>query len=133
MRAWAEFFAPTTMDRQMKWKEVGQVNDLRMFELEQYLKGRTVENADGQLVAQTIGAARLTSTGYAAAWALTHYLAKYQREEFQRFLRDTSRLGPLASTGHVVPPGVIPEKRAVVQRTGSAKTWLSWSGVCCYI
>ncbi len=105
----AEFLAPTTMDRQMKWKEVGQVNDLRMFELEQYIQGRAVENADGQLVAQTIGAARLTSTGYAAAWALTHYLAKYQREEFHRFLRDTSRLGPLTSTGHIVPPGVIPE------------------------
>ena len=105
----AEFFSPTTMDRQMKWKEVGQVNDLRMFELEQYLQGRSVEEADGQLVAQTIGAARLTSTGYAAAWALTHYLAKYQRDDFHRFLRDTSRLGPLANSGHVVPPGVVPE------------------------
>ena len=40
---------------------------------------------------------------------MPHYLAKYQREEFHRFLRDTSRLGPLASTGHIVPPGVIPE------------------------
>jgi hypothetical protein len=105
----AEFFAPTTTDRQMKWKGVGQVNDLRMFELEQYIKGRSVEDADGQLVAQTIGAAKLTSTGYAAAWALTQYLAKYQREEFHRFLRETSPLRPLESNGHVVPPGVIPE------------------------
>ena len=105
----AEFFAPTTMDREIKWKQVGQVNDLRMFELEQYLKGRSADDADGQLVAQTVGAARLTSTGYAAAWALTHYLAKNQRDDFHRFLRDASRLGPLASTGRVVPPGVIPD------------------------
>lgn len=105
----AEFLAPTTTDRQLRWKGAGQCNDLRMFELEQYLKSRPAEEANGQLVAQTVGAARLTSTGYAAAWALTQYLAKYQREPFQRFVREASRLRPLAASGRVVPPGVIPE------------------------
>ena len=51
----AEFFSPTTTDRQLKWKGAGQVNDLRMFELEQWLKSRTTAEADGQLVAQTVG------------------------------------------------------------------------------
>jgi hypothetical protein len=105
----AEFFAPTTTDRQLKWKGAGQVNDLRMFELEHWLKSRPNDAADGQLVAQTIGAARLTSTGYAAAWALTHYLAKNHREQFHAFVRQHSRLGPLDGNRRVVPPGVIPE------------------------
>lgn len=105
----AEFLAPTTTDRQLKWKGVGQPNDLRMFELEQWVKNRTAEDADGQLVAQTVGAVRLTSTGYAAAWALTNYLAKHQRAAFYELLRQTSRLGPLESPGRVVPPGVLPD------------------------
>ncbi len=105
----AEFFAPTTTDRQLKWKGVGQENDLRLFELEQWLKTRTADEADGQLVAQTVGAVRLTSTGYAAAWALTAYLAKNQRAAFHDCLRQASRLGPLESPGRVVPPGVLTE------------------------
>jgi len=105
----AEFFSPTTTDRQLKWKGAGQVNDLRMFELEQWLKSRTTAEADGQLVAQTVGAARLTSTGYAAAWALTHYLAKNHREAFHEFVRQTSRLQPWEGAGRLVPPGVLPD------------------------
>jgi hypothetical protein len=104
----AEFFAPTTTDQRLKWKGAGEVNDLRMFELEQLLKSRTAETADGQLIAQTIGAARLTSTGYAMAWALTHYLAQNQRESFHAFVRATAGRGPLAGGGEVVSPGVIP-------------------------
>jgi hypothetical protein len=33
----AEFFAPTSTGQRLRWKGAGQVNDLRMFELEQYL------------------------------------------------------------------------------------------------
>ena len=105
----AEFFAPTTIDRNLKWKGAGQVNDLRMFELEQYLKSRGPEETGGQLVAQTVGAGRLTSTGYATAWGLTQYLAKHHRADFQAFVREASRLGPLEGARRVVPPGVVPE------------------------
>jgi len=105
----AEFFAPTTTDRHLKWKGAGYVNDMRMFELEQWLKSRSPEDADGQLVAQTVGAARLTSTGYAAAWALTHFLAKNQRLQFHAIVRRYSRLRPLEGSGRIVPPGIIPE------------------------
>ncbi len=105
----AEFFAPTTTDRQLKWKGAGQVNDMRMFELEQYFKSRSEDDANGELVAQTIGAARLTSTGYASAWALTHYLAKNHRTSFHGLVRELSGLEPLEVLGPIVPPGVIPE------------------------
>jgi hypothetical protein len=104
----AEFFAPTTTDLQMKWKGAGEVNDLRMFELEQLIKSRSVDAVDGQMVAQTVGAARLTSTGYATAWALTHYLAKNHREAWHGYVRELCKRGPLVGGGEVVPPGVIP-------------------------
>jgi hypothetical protein len=104
----AEFFAPTSTDRQTRWKGAGEVNDLRMFELEQLIKSRAVESIDGQMLAQTVGAARLTSTGYATAWALTHYVAKYRREAFHAYVRQLSLRGPLEGGGDVVPPGVIP-------------------------
>lgn len=104
----AEFFAPTFTDQRLKWKGAGEVNDLRMFELEQLIKSLSPETADGQVVAQTVGAARLTSTGYATAWALTHYLAKNQREDFHAFVRETSRRGPLETFGETISPGIIP-------------------------
>jgi len=105
----AEFFAPTMTDRQLKWKGAGQVNDMRMFELEQYIKSRTNDESSGELVAQTVGAARLTSTGYASAWALTHYLATNHRTDFHSLVRGLSSLEPLQTLGPAVPPGVIPE------------------------
>jgi hypothetical protein len=112
----AEFFAPTTMDRHMKWKGAGQVNDLRMFELEQYLKSRSADETSGQLVAQTVGAERLTSTGYAAAWGLTNYLAKAQRPAFHALVREASRLRPLEGPRRVVPPGVVPDNVRVFKQ-----------------
>ncbi len=105
----AEYFAPTTTDHRLMWKGAGEINDLRMYELEELLKSRTAETADGQWIAQTIGAARLTSTGYAMAWALTHYLAQNHRDAFRRLLRTLSDRGPLESGGPTVPPGVIPD------------------------
>jgi hypothetical protein len=104
----AEFFAPTTTDHQLKWKGAGELNDLRMFELEQLLKSRPADTADGQLIAQTVGASRLTSTGYAMAWALTNYLFQHQGQSFRAFVRAMSQRGPLVGGGEVVAPGVIP-------------------------
>lgn len=112
----AEFFAPTTTDRYLKWKGAGQVNDMRMFELEQYFKNRSADEANGEVVAQTVGAARLTSTGYASAWALTHYLAKNRRMSFHALVRELSRLEPLAVLGPTVPPGVIPENVSLFKK-----------------
>lgn len=90
-----EFFSPTSTDRRIKWKGVGLVNDLRMHELIEYLKARPEDTDPGDLVRQTVTAPSLTSTGYAAAWALTHYLAKYRQPEFFAYLSDVSALPPL--------------------------------------
>lgn len=116
----AEFFAPTATDNRLRWKGAGQVNDLRMFELEQYFKTRPVDDdgkliADGKLIEDAIVAARLTSTGYAASWALTHYLAKNRRADFHRYVKQLSRLGPLEGDLRIVRPGVVPGNREMFQ------------------
>ena len=103
----AEFFAPTTVGQRLRWKGAGQVNDLRMFELEQYLKSRAAEEPNGQMIDETVLAGRLTSTGYASAWALTHYLAKNRRGEFIHLLEDVSRYGPFEGATDVTPPGIV--------------------------
>jgi hypothetical protein len=103
----AEYLAPTSTGNRLTWKGAGQVNDLRMFELEQYLKSRSAEDANGQMVEQTVLAGRLSSTGYATAWSLTHYLAKMKRVEFAAYLRDVSQLGPLEGATEITPPGIV--------------------------
>ncbi len=111
----AEYFAPTTAGERLRWKGAGQVNDLRMFELEQYIKSRAADKPDGQLIEHTTLAARLTSTGYATAWSLTHYLAKNKRAEFNDYVKRMSTLGPLEATGPIVPPGIVRENLATFQ------------------
>lgn len=105
----AEYFAPTQTGAKLKWKGAGQVNDLRMLELEQYIKSRGAQPADGRMIGQTALAARLTSTGYASAWGLTHYLAKNKRAEFGKLLRELATLGPLQSLGELQTPGICRE------------------------
>lgn len=95
----AEYFAPTSVGSRLKWKGAGQVNDLRMFELEQYVKSRATEEPNGRMIDDTVQAARLTSTGYATAWSLTHYLAKNRRAEFHKLVREASKLGPFETLG----------------------------------
>ena len=104
----AEYYAPTSFNKKLRWKGAGQVNDMRMFELEIYLKGRGTEAPDGQMIEHTVSAARLTSTGYASAWSLTHWLATHEKEQFHDYLRKVSKIGPLEGESEIVPPGVIP-------------------------
>lgn len=91
----AEYFAPTSFGKNLTWKGAGRINDLRMFELQHYLAARDRAPADGAMIEQTVAAGRLTSAGYASAWALTHYLIRNHKASFSEFLRDLSRLGPL--------------------------------------
>jgi hypothetical protein len=108
----AEYYAPTTFGKNLRWKGAGHVNDMRMFELETYLRQRTSDAANGQLVEHTIAAARLTSTGYASAWSLTHFLARTQRERFHNYVRAMSKMGPLECCGEAVAPGIVPQNLA---------------------
>lgn len=94
-----EYLAPTSIDannirRTLRWKGAGTVNDLRMFELDRLLKDDGA-NAD-ELIARVVGASELDSTGYAASWALTHFLALKHKAAFARYLKAMSRIEPLA-------------------------------------
>jgi hypothetical protein len=89
----AEYFAPTSVDQRLRWKGVGMPHDLRMYELAKFLKANP--GAPGEIVQKVVAAESLSSSGYAAAWALTHYLAERQQEKFQRYLREVASLGPL--------------------------------------
>jgi hypothetical protein len=112
----AEYFAPTTTDERLSWKGAGQVNDFRMSELEEYLKTRSPDAADGAMVEQTVTAARLTSAGYASAWALVHLLATARREEFHALLAAASRLQPLEGPGREFG-GVVPDNLRLLRDT----------------
>jgi hypothetical protein len=103
----AEFLAPTEVNKKLQWKGAAQVNDLRMFELEQYVKSRSGEEPNGDTVRHTVLAARLTSTGYASAWSLTHYLATKRKAEFTKYLGEVAKTGPLEGSVLISAPGVV--------------------------
>lgn len=114
----AEFFAPTSVDMKatsagvkLKWKGPGQVNDLRMFELEQYVRGNSAKAPTGELVEHTVIAGRLTSTGYASAWALVHYLAKSKKSDLMTLIRDANHIGPLTGATDINSLGVVRSNR----------------------
>jgi hypothetical protein len=106
----AEYLAPTTFGKELRWKGPGEVNDMRMFELEMYLKSVTSDEPDARMIERTVTAGRLSSTGYASAWALTHYVAKEKRTAFQDYLAEVSQMGPFESPGEIVPPGLVPNQ-----------------------
>lgn len=115
----AEFFAPTTVGAKLRWKGPGQVNDLRMFELEQYVRGNSAEETKGELIEHTVLGARLTSTGYASSWALVHFLAKTKRPQLLGLIREASQFGPLSGATEVSSIGVVRGNRdAFVKRFG---------------
>jgi hypothetical protein len=113
----AEYCAPTSTGTRLRWKGVGVVNDLRMFELEQYVKANAAAAPSGEMVDHTVLAARLTSTGYASAWALVHYLAKNKRTEFADYLREVSKLGPFEGSTEITPPGIVRQNRDLFVNT----------------
>ena len=56
----------------VRWKGVGLVNDLRLYELCEYYKARPRAGSAGQLVRQTVESDSLNSLGYATSWALVN-------------------------------------------------------------
>ncbi|HEX3869719.1 MAG TPA: DUF1570 domain-containing protein, partial [Pirellulales bacterium] len=91
----AEFFAPTDISSDVRWKGIGTVNDLRMAELEHYIKTGQGKFEPGTTMRVTARATELTSTGYASAWALTHFLAQKRPKDFLEFMQEVSQRKPL--------------------------------------
>jgi len=93
-----EYFSPTSTDRRMRWKGVGQINDMRMYELSEYLKRRPTDSADGDLVRRAIEPAGFGSLEYAISWGLVHYLATRQKAAFLAYMADVSKTQPFEDT-----------------------------------
>lgn len=91
----AEYFAPTELGRKVRWKGVGLVNDLRLYELGLFYKGREGKSTEGVIIRQAVESAQLASLDYATSWSLIHYLAKFKRDPFVECLQEASRLQPL--------------------------------------
>lgn len=90
-----EYFGATDMGQNIRWKGVGIVNDMRMVELQQYIRSAQTQVAPGETVKSIATATQLDSTGYAIAWALVHFLAQKRQDKFLAFFREVSELGPL--------------------------------------
>ncbi len=104
----AEYYAPTSFGRKLRWMGAGRVNDLRMFELEIYIKSQEARRTDAWLIEETVQAGRLTSAGYASAWSLTHFLATTRRADFNEYVKQASQLGPFETLGKLSASGVVP-------------------------
>ena len=91
----AEYLAPTQLNSQFRWKGAGEINDLRMFELESYIQRRYFTALDGETIRRMVENQQLDSTGYAAAWATTHYLAQKKSEAFADYLKLLQGMRPL--------------------------------------
>lgn len=91
----AEYFAPTELSSTIRWKGVGMVNDLRMKELETYILVTGTRIRTGDTVRATVRAPSLSSTGYASAWSLAHYLGSRKQKDFYAYVKEHTRIGPL--------------------------------------
>ncbi len=106
----AEYLAPTSFGRNNRWKGAGKINDLRMLELESYIQSRSFKGLDGETIKSTVQAQQLDSTGYATAWAITHYLCEKQNKKFQDYMKLLSGMKPLqgmaAKPGEPIPGNI---------------------------
>lgn len=88
----AEYFAPLEVSQNGTWKGVGKRNDLRMLELTRL---PAPDPSRATLTEQTVTAPQLTSTGYATAWALTHFLAEKRKKQLVEYIRDVAKMRAL--------------------------------------
>jgi len=119
----AEYFAPTDVTSEVRWKGVGKVNEFRLVSLNRVVSAAAgeadlvmrginggggaaarvgagkglgkPENEVDKVIEALAGAEGLSATGYACTWGLTHYLAESKKKEFQAFLVEASELKPL--------------------------------------
>jgi Protein of unknown function (DUF1570) len=91
----AEYYAPTELGSQWKWKGAGVVNDMRMFEVENLLSSQTSTEIDGSILRNVIRASQLDSADYAVSWSTIHYLADLEKKRLYELIRLHSQLRPM--------------------------------------
>lgn len=89
----AMFFETPDLTSRTGWRTVGQINDLRQKQFQEYLAKRRKPDSLSTLIASDarFTDAELAGDAYAEAWALTYYLAKSKKEAYAGYLRELSQ------------------------------------------
>lgn len=112
----AEYLSPTSFGKDLRWKGPGATHDMRMLDLELYFKSRGLETTDETMIKYSVGAYGLSSSGYASAWAITHYLATNEKEAFAAHLREVSEREPFERPGDLLESGIIPQNLKLFEK-----------------
>ncbi|TWT93002.1 DUF1570 domain-containing protein [Neorhodopirellula pilleata] len=93
----AEFYAPTSVGRGIRWSGLGATNELRMFEIENdWTENRTTTRP--ATIDRIVTADSLDSLDYAYSWSLIHMMSKRHQNELFACIRDCSGLKPFEGT-----------------------------------
>jgi len=98
-----EYFAPTSMGRNLGWKGAGQVNDLRMKSIDRLLRmgpqlSISSTKASNSTTEAIVTATDLDADGYAWSWALAHFLGEKKKDIFSKYLAEIATAGPMKKT-----------------------------------
>ena len=92
-----EYFSPTDVARGIRWKGAGEINDLRMKNLDERFRANPAAFGRGDFLKSTVMAEQLNSDGYASAWAITYFLAEHRPRQFFEYLSEVEKIGPLGA------------------------------------
>ncbi|EMI55955.1 DUF1570 domain-containing protein [Rhodopirellula sallentina] len=90
----AEFYAPTSVQKGIRWSGLGSANQLRMMEISNDWEKRK-PNASGNTVRRITASDDLDSLDYAYAWGLIHTLSRRHQKELFACVLDCSKRRPL--------------------------------------
>ncbi|SMP71511.1 Protein of unknown function [Neorhodopirellula lusitana] len=109
----AEFYAPTSLQRGVRWSGMGSTNQLRMMEIDRDWNGGKALGA-GRVLKRVVAADQLDSLDYAYSWSLIHLLSKRHQKELFACVRQCSELRPF--DGLDSEPGKLPSSSEVFEK-----------------
>ncbi|QDT12170.1 DUF1570 domain-containing protein [Stieleria marina] len=99
----AEFYAPTSVQKGVRWSGIASTNQLRMMEIEREWTANRVLGT-GATANRVADADQLSSLDYAYSWALIHMFSRRHQKELFACIRQCSELRPLDGTDLVSQP-----------------------------
>lgn len=93
----AEFYAPTSIGRGIRWSGLAATNELRMFEIDNEWNSNGTTTRP-ETINRIVSAKSLDSLDYAFSWSLIHMMSKRHRDELFACIRDCSEMRPFEGT-----------------------------------
>ncbi|MBB3209423.1 hypothetical protein FHS27_005263 [Rhodopirellula rubra] len=90
----AEFYAPTSVQKGIRWSGLGSSNQLRMMEISRDWEDKKPRGS-GSTIRRITSADELDSLDYAYAWGLIHMLSRRHQKELFACILDCSKRRPL--------------------------------------